>query len=585
MSIVEPDGRFDWHRDYGADFTWPSTHFSECNFLRDNGSDARFPWELNRCYWIAWLGVAATVEPERGFERDFVRLVDEWAAANPLDTGVNWSMPMEVAIRAFWLTFGSALFGDSATIDADWWARYHALIWSHGVYLESNLEYWPILTNHYLSNCMGMIAIGSHFRSSRKGRRWLEEGRRRLILELERQILPDGVDYERSIPYHGHVLEMVLISALLLDREGVPLPTSSIDTIERMIEFARAYMPPFPGPAPRMGDADDGQILRIDPASSPYDHRPLIDLGTVLVDRSEQNESRNSLGSPSNLLQLFLGVGRRGTESPDSGTTDTTSTAAHGHADSGRTAVVSSRLFQDGGYAVLTSNQIWCCIDCGPIGLHGNNDPLSFVLCDGVGNEWIVDRGTPCYNRSPALRNAFRSSRSHNGPVVNDAEVAEFEGLWRIKKEIDVAVDEFSTETDKDGRTRASLLGAGHSAFRNERGPVTLHRRWRLDDGTLQVTDTCRGKGSYRISTLFYLGPAVTIERIADRELLLSRRDPVRGEQSMRFTSSEPVVVSESDYAPSYGLIVPTTSLKVATAVSDTTEIRYLCEFLSRNPS
>ena len=100
ICINEPEARFDWHRDYSSGRVWPRVRFNRIEFMEGDGSDVKYPWELSRMYWIAWLGKAYWVTSNPAWGRDFVRLIDDWRTENPFNVGVNWSMPMEVAIRS-----------------------------------------------------------------------------------------------------------------------------------------------------------------------------------------------------------------------------------------------------------------------------------------------------------------------------------------------------------------------------------------------------------------------------------------------------------------------------------------------------
>ena len=67
--------------------------------------------------------MAHHTEPGGMWPAQFVRLLDHWAACNPVNVGVNWAMPMEVGIRGFWMVMGYALFGDADSITPGWWVN------------------------------------------------------------------------------------------------------------------------------------------------------------------------------------------------------------------------------------------------------------------------------------------------------------------------------------------------------------------------------------------------------------------------------------------------------------------------------
>ncbi len=518
ICTAQSDGDYEWHRDALSGRLWPADRFDAIDFMSGAGSDVKYVWELNRMYWISWLGNAYWITSNGAWARDFTRLIGDWTASNPLDVGVNWSMPMEVAIRAFWLAMGYAYFAGAPGIDEQWWIDYLRTLHEHGRYLECNLEYFSNLTNHYLSNCLGLIAVGTMFADTADGARWFAEGRRRLIAELEHQVLPDGVHYERSIEYHRLVLEMFLTSAVLCRRGGAPLPEWALARIERMAEFTCDCIPPH-GDVPQFGDSDDGVLLRMTPTQDLYDHRDTLALAASLFDRADMA----AVAGHYSLAAAML-LGAEGFE--------------RFRALSGRPPGA-SRLYADGGFAVLRSTSLHVVADVGPIGLHGNNDVLSFTL-HGPAGAYIVDPGTYCYTRDAARRNELRSSRAHNGPVVDNREVAEFDGLWRVRSDrTRPRVTEFADTT----------LMAEHRAYGR-----AVSRRWELDGAVLRVTDDA-GKCTVR----FTIPGEVTVVRRSDRSVELAC-----GASRLLIESTLDIAILDGWYSPSYGVGAPATWLELA---------------------
>lgn len=530
LCIAEPSGSFDWSLDYGSGVRWPQVPFPAIRFM-DGGSDVKYPWELSRMYWIGWLGTAWRASGDRTWPDAFARLVDDWSANNPVNIGVNWAMPMEVGIRTFWLLMGAALFCDAESIDARWWVEYLRLAWAHATHLEHNLEYFSNLTNHYVSNCFGMLAAGALFADSPQGARWLAEGRRRLIAELEHQVLADGVHYERSIGYHRLVAEMYVIATALLERAGVPFPADACARIEAMAEFIMHYMPPA-GTAPQLGDSDDGVILRLDMNQALYDHRDTLALAATVFGR---DDFARAAGGPALAACLLVPTAAAVTE-PGAGSAK---------AQPGATSY-GPRLYGAAGFAVLRNERLHVLADVGEIGLHGNNDTLSFTL-SGTSGAFVVDPGTYCYTRSAARRNELRATAAHNTPAIDEAEIAEFDGLWRIERDSTApAVRRWETE----GRC---VLEAEHHAYRAlTSGPVTVRRLWELDGALLRVVDTFVADGTHSVAVRFTIPPEVMVERLDDHVVRLAR-----GAERLIMKCSHALEVARGWYSPSYGVASP----------------------------
>ncbi|MDB5035205.1 MAG: Heparinase protein [Chlorobi bacterium] len=550
VCINEPSGTFDWSRDYASGGSWPSIPFSAIRFMEGDGSDVKYPWELSRMYWIGWLGKAYWISNNGAWSRDLMRLLDDWREKNPINTGVNWAMPMEVAIRAFWLVTGFGMFWGAPNIPKEWWIDYLRLAWGHGAYLMENLEYFSNLTNHYISNCFGLLALGSLFAGSADGDTWLSEGRRRMIEELNHQVLADGVHHERSIGYHRLVLEMYLIALVLAERAGNPFPAEARKTIERMAEFMCDYIPPS-GTVPQLGDSDDGVIFRLRFDQEIYDHRDTMALAAAIFLRQDFNSAAGGFSGAALMM-----LGSEGFE------------RLRGLRPIARPA---SRLYRDGGFAILRNGDLHLLADVGEIGLHGNNDTLSFTLHSGSG-AWIIDPGTYCYTRNPRARNELRSTRAHNAPMIDDVEIAEFDGLWRIKR--DTTGVRITAWEDQE-----CILQAEHHAYDNlPAGGVTIRRRWHLTGRELSVRDTIAGSGSHRYTVRFTIPGERTVTRISEREVMIAGET-----EELRFECSEPISILEGWYSPSYGIAAVGTLIQAAGTVNAHGEIAYICRLFPKS--
>ena len=561
LCIADPSGRFNWHADYGSGKTWPSVPFNQIRFLESDGGDVKYPWELSRMYWIGWLGLAHIVENDAKPAEAFRLLLDDWQKENPFNTGVNWAMPMEVGIRGFWLMMGGGLFSNATSLTDEWWLDYYRFLWGHGLYLSRNLEYFPNLTNHYIANCFGLLVIGGLFLETKEGRRWFDEGKRRLSQELERQITRDGVHYERSISYHALVLEIYLIAIMVAERSGEPFDLEEIMQVKRMSSFLRHYLPPEGATVPQFGDSDDGVILRLSSDQKIYDHRNLLHFADALLQPDQVGKdggSKKTREQSHEIIPLLFGLAKESA-----------------------IAEQSSHLYREGGFAIIC-NQYWHLVaDVGPIGLHGNNDTLAFTLHSSDGTSWLIDPGTGCYTRDPELRNLLRSTSAHNTPFIDSTEIAEFAGLWRVAADTTQTEVVESTLASASGKPGSPLiLAARHHAYQHlKRGGVIMQRHWRLEGKELHVQDRITGSGNHAISISFTLPSEIVAQQHTDKSITLHRKDK-RG-PSLEFSCDYRMDLRESFYSPSYGLLLPSTRIEISLQGEAPLEITYLCRFRS----
>src|SRR5262249_29823212 len=80
-----------WNRDPLSGFQWPLDYHAEINLIRNDGSDARVVWELNRLGHFITLGRAYILTKDERFSAEFFQQLESWRAQNPVARGVNWN--------------------------------------------------------------------------------------------------------------------------------------------------------------------------------------------------------------------------------------------------------------------------------------------------------------------------------------------------------------------------------------------------------------------------------------------------------------------------------------------------------------
>ena len=110
------DADIDWHRDPLSGVDWPMDYHGDINLRRNDGSDARVVWELNRLGHLITLGRAysitknAETQPSGTvqidgeiFATEFFDQVASWRRQNPVARGVNfwWALAVVSAICTY----------------------------------------------------------------------------------------------------------------------------------------------------------------------------------------------------------------------------------------------------------------------------------------------------------------------------------------------------------------------------------------------------------------------------------------------------------------------------------------------------
>src|SRR6266508_1175366 len=270
-----------WNRDPLSMFDWPLDYHADVNLMRNDGSDARVVWELNRLSHLITLGRAYAITNDERLSEQFWQQIASWRAQNPVARGVNWNCAMEVSLRAMHLLAAFTLFLRSPQMNEVALKDLLNMFDQHGAHIQRNLEFSHIATsNHYLADVAGLLWIGVMLPELAAAEEWREFGLRELLQEMDKQVLADGADYEAATGYHRLKLELFLYSFVLCHINGINIAEKYWSNLRAMVEYLRAYLRPD-GRAPLIGDSDSGQVLPIVRRTAD-DHAYVLALGAAV---------------------------------------------------------------------------------------------------------------------------------------------------------------------------------------------------------------------------------------------------------------------------------------------------------------
>jgi uncharacterized heparinase superfamily protein len=529
-----------WSEDFKTGFDWPNAYCRDIEYANlDRPSDVKIPWELSRMQWLIPVGQAYALTGDDRYAAGVRSVLESWIEANPYAYSVNWSCTMEVAIRIIVWTWFFYIFHDASSWqDGDFRSRFLRTLFLHVEFTEQNLEESDVNGNHYTADAAGLVFGGLFFGACPDGVRWHTSGWRILTSELPKQVFPDGVDYEASVPYHRLVLELFWLPSLYRRACGLPVSAGYDARIASMIDFVAAYVRQD-GSIPLVGDGDDARTLPLG-GQSLNDHRYLVGLGAVQYERENWLPSFGGARS-----EIFWLLGSDAAASlPE------------------RAAALTpgcSRSFPNGGFYVMCNARDHVFIDCGPLGLagrggHGHNDALSFeAVLDGC--HLVTDCGSYLYTASFEERNRFRSTAYHNTPCVDGQEINRFirpDYLWTLHDDAKPTALAWKPGPELD------IFEGTHLGFSRLASPVKPTRRVILEhqSHTLAVCDRLEGAGNHVVEIPIHLTPGVEVSAELDDGFLVvagARRFRVRWIGPIHWRARvEPCRVS-----PSYGVVVP----------------------------
>jgi uncharacterized heparinase superfamily protein len=524
--------QIDWHRDFKSGYLWPFVFYQDVEVTRLwDESDAKVPWELSRGHQLLALARAACLFRDEGYARELESQVESWIDQNPPGIGINWTNAMEVAIRATSWIWAAGTLETWRPLDLRTRTRMVASLQSHGRHIEANLEGGPRYRgNHFLADVLGLFVLGTALSADPQAPRWRRFARRALEREIRKQVLPDGVSFEASLPYHGLVLEMLLLARWLSAEERKPFSAGFDARLRRMLEVSRSVRHPN-GRVPQFGDNDSGRILPSTRRRTPsQDH--LLWLGAAVLGGMRPSEAPPSAEVP---WIAGLEAWQRCTSLP------------------GPVAKERSVTFPDGGLYVLTGGSVHVVVRCGDVGQngiggHGHNDALSFELSHG-GVPIVVDSGTYLYTSDIRARNEFRSTAAHNTVMVNGEEINPIEPdqPFRLRQ-----VARLRREAWEADHSQIRFVGA-HDGYSRLPTPVNHRREVRVDSnwGVVEITDSLLGQGTCEtIQSFIHLTPAADASAIGSHSFLV--RTP-GAEMEVLYSGALETRVEEGWVSDSYG--------------------------------
>ena len=486
--------QIDWHRDPLSGRIWPLDYHADISLVHDDGSDIRVLWELNRLGHLITLGRAYTLTREEKLAAEFFEQVESWHEQNQVGRGANWSCAMEVALRAMNLLAAFSLFRSSPQLTEERLRMLLTMFDQHGAHIRRNLEFSHVATsNHYLSDLAGLLWLAIMLPELNAAGEWRAWALKEMLREMDKQILPDGADYEGSTGYHCFVLELFLYSFLLCRTNDIPIEDKYWRKLHLMLEYLRAILRPD-GFIPLVSDTDGGRVMPITLRGA-NDRAYLLTLGAVAFKDSQFKLT--GLEPPSELLWLL-----------GEGSLQTYQQLAYSNAEP------SSQAFPDAGTYLLRHEDLYLLFNAGGSekgrpASHRHNDLLSIEVSAG-GRAFIVDPATYVYTADLHERHLFRSTSYHSTVQIDDeeqqaiVEAAPF--VTGGEASVRVLVWESTEASDR--------VAAKHSGYERLPEPVT-HRRvvtFNKQDRCWLIEDEFVGEGQQKVATRFHFDAGLKVK-------------------------------------------------------------------------
>lgn len=232
-----------------------------------NCFEASHLWNFNLHYFEYCVPLAARYV-KQGSIADavlFKCLVESWIDACQYPKGDAWH-PYTISLRLVnWLVCID-LLGDAVQTDSVFMSRANASMYRQYRHLLINQEK-HLLANHYFENLKTLVIMAQYFGEKDV----LAKAERDLLCQLDEQILPDGVHYERSMMYHKLVLEGLLRVSLAYRSVDMEIPTVVVTKAQQMLDAMESIECGM-GKTPFFNDSADGVAKEHSPLAEACKH-------------------------------------------------------------------------------------------------------------------------------------------------------------------------------------------------------------------------------------------------------------------------------------------------------------------------
>ncbi|MHC4716032.1 MAG: alginate lyase family protein, partial [Planctomycetota bacterium] len=456
---------FDFHGErhfVGEDIDWD----------HNPGSD-HWVHDLNRFSFLDLLVRATLATGDDAYARKAAALVTDWVAKNDVCRSWFWRAGTEMADvpNGAWrsyLNIAIHLRAWTAVLEelVRFWTPAELLAVLKSVhdqlgYLEGII---PTATNNWIViGADGMMLSAVRLPELRDRQRFIDYAWEKVLAEADRQVLPDGVQFELTQSYHG-VVERLFLSVMDTCREAqADVPEKMESVTARMLDYTMQTVTPD-GLQVAFNDSDPEQ-------------------GAAARARLQREGRRRGRAD-------WLYVGTAGAEGEPPG--------------------VLSQAFEHGGVYVMRTGwgprDTFLTFDGGPWGYsHQHDDRLGFWLA-ALGRSFLIDPGRYLYddNNPFSRRKYLNTTRAHSTISVDGEDQADrfFRPTWEPRERI---TDNTWIVTDEFQRVAGS-----HKLGYGENGRIRVeHRRcitfWPPD--VILVLDLLTGDGEHQICSRLQFCP------------------------------------------------------------------------------
>ncbi|WP_129690842.1 heparinase II/III domain-containing protein [Gottfriedia acidiceleris] len=499
----------DWHYAYILDNYWSLDFSFNMNIKqRDDIGDPRVAWEINRLQYLPKLAFNYMLTDDIEFLNLLKKHFYSWVNSNPFLWGVNWTSPMEAALRNISLIFVLAYLEDKKDDEdlKEFLTDIKLMILNQNQFVNEHYSQHSSGNNHLIVEMVSMNIVASCF-----GMNDIQKSTHNILeKEIIRQTFNDGVNKEQAIHYHSFVVEALLLWIKVCNDGEIRISKNVIELIGKMVEYI-ADMMDEKGNVPQLGDSDEGKIISFGEENH---YVMVLDFATHIF---------NKIYSPYNKITSKTILSILGDEFV-------------------KTLPIynrkSNKIYKEGGKTIfrkeIINKRILLTFEYGNLGMssifaHGHADALSINL-NVNGIPIFVDPGTYIYNIEYSLRDRLRMSNSHNTISKSGDNFSISRGAFLWEKDYQI----FDIHNEKDSSI------AKLKTIKNN----TYCRKLKLCSDSIIINDSA----SSDFEANYLINPSININKIDNNTIELFSGT----ERICKIVSEKAMVLEESVVSSSF---------------------------------
>jgi hypothetical protein len=551
-NMKEP--KVNWHYDFINKIRAPECFSFDIDHRNENVvGNIKIIWEKNRHHHLTILAMAFFLTREEKYAQEVAYQIVDWIQNNPYLYGVNWTHPLENAIRSIsWIYCERLLrssegyervFGESSVF----WKSYY----EHQKFIYSTYSRGSSANNHLIGEMAGLYLSSLVWPIFKESEKWKNFSKKKLEHEFMRQTFNSGINRELTFSYQIFVLEFVLLCVFEGKRKNEEFSTGFIERVSKSLRATYLLQDKY-GTIPNYGDGDEGRAIQLGPiGNNRVDW--LLEIGKGLINPNLPVRMTD------NFEALLFDL-------PEV------------HSTKSRPRKYVNTDFSDAGIFLIRKShsqfeEIRLLFDAGPLGMgsmaaHGHADALHFTLSID-GEPFFIDPGTYCYHTELDFREYFRGTRAHNTLVVNGMDQAKQEGPFLWSKKYNCVVHKWIPEEN--------TIMASHDGYKKL--GIKHFRTVKFND-ILSIEDNINGKGTFDLDFRFHISPNASVCLQKNRLEISTRSATVIMSNELNII---PELITKSPdggwYSPQFNVKVPTITLSYQKKLSLPVTQKFFIEF------